>query len=217
VERRPEVAPQIRFLELKDILPQLKALAGYPSLHGAVATMIYAGLRREECLWLTRDDVDLDRKVIRVRAKTVDGKTWQPKTKKNRAVPISKALLCLLSSYQPGRGAPWFFPSPRGKHWDPDGFSRMLRRINKKAKLVWDCLDYRHTFGSQLAMKGESLYKISELMGNIPEICRRHYAALIPERMRDTVEFGEDGATNHQDVRPDFKVVSPRTRKSASG
>ncbi len=38
-------------------------------------------------------------------------------------------------------------------------------------------------------MKGESLYKISELMGNSPEICRRHYAALIPEQMRDTVEF----------------------------
>jgi hypothetical protein len=26
-------------------------------------------------------------------------------------------------------------------------------------------------------------------MGNSPEICRRHYAALIPEQMRDTVEF----------------------------
>ncbi len=42
-------------------------------------------------------------------------------------------------------------------------------------------------------MKGESLYKISELMGNSPEICRRHYAALIPEQMRDTVEFDRRG------------------------
>ena len=38
-------------------------------------------------------------------------------------------------------------------------------------------------------MKSESLYMISELMGHSPEICRRHYAALIPEQMRDTVEF----------------------------
>ena len=53
----------------------------------------------------------------------------------------------------------------------------MLRRINRKAGLDWHCLDFRHTFGSHLAMKGESLYKISELMGNSPEICRRHYAA----------------------------------------
>lgn len=40
-------------------------------------------------------------------------------------------------------------------------------------------------------MKGESLYKISTLLGNSPEICRRHYAALIPEALTDTVEFGE--------------------------
>lgn len=39
-------------------------------------------------------------------------------------------------------------------------------------------------------MKGESLYKISTLMGNSPEICRRHYAALIPEELADSVEFG---------------------------
>jgi hypothetical protein len=38
-------------------------------------------------------------------------------------------------------------------------------------------------------MKGESLYKISKLMGNSPEICRKHYAALIPEAMTDVVEF----------------------------
>ena len=55
--------------------------------------------------------------------------------------------------------------------------------------LKWSCLDYRHTFGSQLAMKGESLYKISMLLGNSPEICRKHYAALIPENMAGSVEF----------------------------
>ena len=40
-----------------------------------------------------------------------------------------------------------------------------------------------------MAQKGESLYKISKLMGNSPEICRKHYAALIPEEMTDVVEF----------------------------
>ena len=38
-------------------------------------------------------------------------------------------------------------------------------------------------------MKGESLYKIATLMGNSPQICMRHYAALIPEAMVDTVDF----------------------------
>ena len=76
-----------------------------------------------------------------------------------------------------------------GKRWSPDNFSQDLRKINKANDLDWVCLDYRHTFGSHLAMKGESLYKIRALMGNSPEICRKHYTALIPEQMTDTVEF----------------------------
>ena len=60
---------------------------------------------------------------------------------------------------------------------------------NQKAGLSWTCLIYRHTFGSQLAMKGESLYKITTLMCNSPEICRRHYAALVSETLGEAVEF----------------------------
>lgn len=83
----------------------------------------------------------------------------------------------------------WYCPSPEAKRYDPDNFSRDLAAANTKAGLQWACLDYRHTFGSQLAIKGESLYKISTMMGNSPEICRRHYAAIIPEQVLDTVEF----------------------------
>jgi len=75
------------------------------------------------------------------------------------------------------------------RRYDVDNFSQDLRAANSKAGLVWSCLDYRHTFGSQLAMKGESLYKIATLMGNSPEICRRHYAALVPEALSSSVEF----------------------------
>jgi integrase len=62
-----------------------------------VATYIYAGLRREAALWLTTDDVDFERRLILVRAKTIDGEFWQPKTRKNRVVPISDALYGILA------------------------------------------------------------------------------------------------------------------------
>ena len=158
-----------------------------------VAVYIYAGLRREEGIWLTVEDVDIgigEAGVIRIRAKTVSGEFWEPKTKMNRLVPISRALRAVLSAYtRPLVQSPWVFPSPRGKRWHPDNFSRALRMINSPAGLSWSCLDFRHTFGSQLAMKGESLYKISTLMGNSPEICRRHYVALMPEALTQSVEF----------------------------
>jgi integrase len=198
VRRQREPAPEIRFLTLEQIDEQLKGLSKKPRFEAMVATLIYSGLRREELLWLTPDDVDWETKpfgVIRVRAKTVDGESWQPKTKVNRAVPISSRLRPYLDRQRlKALRSEWLFPTAGGKRYDPDNFSRDLRRINNKAGLPWSALDFRHTFGSQLAMKGESLYKIATLMGNSPEICQRHYAALMPESLIDSVEFGNERA-----------------------
>jgi integrase len=194
VGRRQEPAPNIKFLRISEVKKQLHVLHESATLYALVAILIYAGLRREETLWLTIDDVDLEKRLIYVRAKLINGEHWQPKTKRNRVVPISSALHEILSAYAPQRTEPWFFPSPRGRRWDPDNFSQELRETNKSHDLTWSCLDFRHTFGSHLAQKGESLYKIAELMGNSPEICRRHYAALMPEKMHDVVEFNSGNA-----------------------
>ena len=196
VKRYAERAPQIRFLNKEQIKAQLQAVEKYPMLRAMVAMLIYAGLRREEALWLTQDDVDFsagNQGVIRVQSKTVDGVFWEPKTKRNRIVPISKALRHYLDEYVPPQvPGNWFFSTPKGCRWHPDNFSQYLREINQAAGLKWGCLDFRHTFGSQLAMKGESLYKISAIMGNSPEICRKHYAALLPESLLQSVEFDDD-------------------------
>jgi hypothetical protein len=47
-------------------------------------------------------------------------------------------------------------------------------------------------------MKGESLYKIATLMGNRPDICRKHYAALMPESLTGSVEFRDGRAAGLQ-------------------
>ncbi|MCB9852789.1 MAG: tyrosine-type recombinase/integrase [Phycisphaerales bacterium] len=189
VPRLREEQHVIRFLTLDQIDQQLHALVDKPLLRVMVATLIYSGLRREELLWLTNEDVDLENHMIRVCKKTVAGETWWPKTRRNRRVPMSSVLQGFLNAHRPHRKAPWFFSTPSGCRWHPDNFSGTLREVNRAQGFPWGCLDFRHTFGSHLAMKGESLFKISELMGNSPEICRRHYAALMPEEMRDTVEF----------------------------
>jgi integrase len=195
VERYKEKASRIRFLTLPQIDEQLKALEDHHQLQTMVSMYIYAGLRREEALWLQVGDLDFKQGaygMIRVQAKEVAGDYWEPKTKVNRAVPISSSLRYYLERYVPAPSAGgWYFPSPEGKRYDPDNFSRDLRSVQLKRGLSWACLVYRHTFGSQLAMKGDSLYKISTLMGNSPEICRRHYAALLPEALTGSVEFAQ--------------------------
>lgn len=195
VDKYRESAPVIRFLTLEQVDQQLAALADDTQLQAMVATLIYAGLRREELLWLTQEDIDWNAKghgLIRVRAKEINGEAWQPKTKVNRVVPISSSLRPYLDKQRlmSGKG-PWFFRSPEGKRWEPDNFSAHLRAANRAKKLPawWTNLTFRHTFGSQLAMRGESLYKIATFMGNSSAICQRHYAALIPEALGDCVEF----------------------------
>lgn len=195
VQRYTERAPEIRFLTLAQIDEQLDAVRFNPRLHAMVATLIYAGLRREELLWLQVEDWDRSNPaapngLLRIRAKTVGGVAWQPKTKRNRAVPVSRALAAVLEQFVvPASDEGWLFPSPRGTRWDKDNFSEAIREVNRAAGLRWSCLDFRHTFGSQLAQRGVSLFQISALMGNSPEICRRHYAALVPEGMVGEVEF----------------------------
>jgi integrase len=88
------------------------------------------------------------------------------------------------------------FPNTAGGRYDPDNFSRLLREANVANGLAWTNLDFRHTFGSQLAMNGVSLYKIAKLMGNSPQVAERHYACLLPESLSDAVEFRETSTTN---------------------
>jgi integrase len=194
VQRYPEPHPRIQFLTFTQIDEQLKALEELPQLQAMVAVYIYAGLRREELLWLTHEDIDWNAEpfgLISIRAKSVAGESWQPKTfGSNRSVPISSVLRPYLDR-QRLRSAQsiWLFPNSAGGRYDPDNFSSDLRRANLKAGLAWGCLIFRHTFGTRLAKKGESLFKISVLMGNSPEICRRHYAALSASELTETVEF----------------------------
>lgn len=193
VERYRQRASEIRFLTMPQIAEQLDAIRSRHQLKVMVAMLIYAGLRREELLWLRTEDIDRSAKphgLIRVRAKTVGGEEWEPKTSRNRVVPMSSSLAAYVDGYSvPDSDHSWVFPSPRGCRWDKNNFSQSLRDANLKAGLAWSCLDYRHTFGSQLAQRGVSLFQISTLMGNSPEICRRHYAALVPEAMAGVVEF----------------------------
>lgn len=201
IDRYREKDRPIRYLTLPQIKEQLDILEPTPQLQAMAATLIYAGIRRAELLWLTLDDVKLHSEasgkagMILIRPKVYGGIEWTPKTGRSRVVPISTTLRQHLSQYRPpasdpnspGRG--WYFPSPKGKRWEEDNFSADLRETNGKHGLTWSCLDYRHTFGSHLAQNDVSLYKISKLMGNSPEICRKHYAALVPEQMVNEVEF----------------------------
>ncbi|MGV7224984.1 MAG: site-specific integrase [Nitrospinales bacterium] len=57
VSKYKEHAPVIRFLNLEQIDSQLISLNDNTQLQTMVAMLIYAGIRREELLWITLDDI----------------------------------------------------------------------------------------------------------------------------------------------------------------
>lgn len=127
VERYKERAQNIRFLSLEQIDEQLKTLEDNEQLQVMVAMYIYAGLRREEALWLTVNDLALDagsNGMIRIQAKTIDGEYWESKTQVNSVIPISTALRKYLDQYvvlESDQGG--VFPSPKSVRWDENNFS----------------------------------------------------------------------------------------------
>lgn len=185
VDALPLPAPRIRYLDDASIERLRSALVG-DMLEPLALTVLYAGLRRSEAVWLDWPDVDLARRILSVRAK---GRHWQPKTARNRVVPISAKLAPVLESAP--RAALWAFPSPQGKRWHPDNLTSRWRRFTVAASLPdWTLLDLRHTFATHLIRKPEvSFAKLAALMGNSPEICRRHYAHVATEDMHGDVDF----------------------------
>ena len=188
VRRWKEPEREIVFLTAQEIDELLKGLKGDPHLHGLTATLIFAGLRRSEACWLTWEDVDKGSRVLHIRSKTRGGVSWMPKTGRNRRVPVNTRLRPFLFDVK-HKHRTWVHPSPLGCRWDPDNLTARFRAKMKKLKLPWRIMDLRHTFGSHLAQKGVSLFKIATLMGNSPPIVQKHYARLVPESMREEVEF----------------------------
>ena len=60
----------------------------------------------------------------------------------------------------------------------------------RDAGLPWTLLDLRRTFATQLICKPSMNFaRLAALMGNSPEICRRHYGHVSTEELAADVEF----------------------------
>lgn len=150
-----------------------------------VATALHCGLRLGELQRLRWEDLDLAGRTLMVR----EAKSGRP-----RQVPMPRALVEILrQAARKARGQGLCFPvhvpaclpeNYRHKHAGDrvEGtLKEYLAEISATARVKFNWLIARHTFGSLLAQKGVSLLKISKWMGHQkPETTVRHYATLAP-------------------------------------
>lgn len=137
----------------------------------------HAGLRKNEIIQARPDWFDLDQGLLHVR-KTP---TFEPKDKEERTVPLTKEFREFLAGY--GKPAPFMLRPDveQGKSLYRYDFDRPYYRYLEPLGFRWVTPHImRHTFGSLLASRGCSIYKIAIWMGDEVATTQKHYAKLLP-------------------------------------
>ena len=139
-----------------------------------------AGLRRNEIVEARVSWFDLKNGLLHVRK----SRTFQPKNKEERTIPLTKRFWRFLERFLKLReGDKWVLRPEveKGKfryRWD---FRRPYTDFMQAQDLRWVTPHImRHSFASNLATAGVSIFKIAEWLGDDVRVVQRTYAKLAP-------------------------------------
>ncbi|MFA6636430.1 MAG: tyrosine-type recombinase/integrase [Candidatus Omnitrophota bacterium] len=128
-------------------------------------TFLSTGIRKAELENLEWSDIDFHRRRVKIRVKT----DWSPKTNE-REIPINEGLYDVLKEQKQKRfykDSNYVFPGEDGKQIFRNRLLRRLKTLAKQLNLGDVNIHMlRHTFASQLVMKGVDLATVSQLLGH---------------------------------------------------
>lgn len=152
-------------------------------------TALRTGLRLGELAALRWEDVDLERERINVRRSYSHGVETKPKGGKSRTVPMSPQLALALKEHRLASGSrERVFVSDDGDLLDSNRVKHAFWAGIKAAGVKRIRIhDLRHSFASQLVIRGVSLFKVQELLGHQDSKMTQRYAHLSPEAQADAV------------------------------
>jgi len=174
---------RLRFLSAHEIAALLRECSKW--LRPIVLFALNTGMRRGEIMSLTWDCVDFEAKVIYV---------TETKSGDMRVIPMNQVSETILRDLreQAGRDQKYVFVNPTtGRPWV--NIRKPFMEACKAAGIS-DCTFHtlRHTFASQLVMKGIDLKTVSELLGHKNIQMTMRYAHLSPDHKRLSVESIQD-------------------------
>jgi len=177
---------QPRFLSL-DQIDRLLACARQhsPDMYLLVALATYTGMRKNELINTKWAWVDLEQGRILIQG---EGR-FQTKSGRVRSVPLAAKLKAVLEEHRDGGPDDYIlYPTQPEKAGRKNShtkyrvdFTWAFDTVCKAADLSWVTPHIlRHTFASQLAMAGVSLFKIGEWLGHADPKTTKIYAHLAP-------------------------------------
>ena len=188
VRRKQEPKPKINPLSREELGRALNSLDDY--WRPLFTVLAYTGMRQNEVLALTWDDVDWISKTVNVDKGMYRKKVGQPKTtESNRLLPLvpqAEAAIREVQSRKIRSTNYLIFTTPSGQpiigHLD-----RQWRQALKRAGIQHRPAEQlRHTFASDLLMKGMQPGYVAKLLGHSGlEVMYRHYARWIEDASKD--------------------------------
>lgn len=150
----------------------------------AFTFILNSGLRSGELCNLTWDDVD--RGILRIQPKA----GWTPKTYA-REFYLNETCLNILDEIGASKG--YIFVSVNGNQLTTDMLRNALIRVAKKVNLphITRVHDLRHTFATELQMKGVDRATVAEIIGHESEKTTKIYSHTYKEHMKKAVNLVE--------------------------
>ena len=168
----------------------LDAYRGDRDLYVFTAIGLNTGMRIGEIVNLTWPDVDLSRRVVKVRPKTEGQgiRAWRVKTGDIRDIPVNDSLAGVLSKHPRHISCPYVLYSPDGTPYTDQAMRDRMERAVKRTGIPAHPHLLRHTFGTTLAAAGVDLDTIRRLMGHTDIHMTMRYLHAAPDRMKGAVE-----------------------------
>lgn len=200
------VAPsKFDFLTFEESDNLIEAAAG--QWRTMIMVAVRCGLRQGELLGLKWESVDLKLGRIVVRQSIVRGRTKGTKSRRIRTVDLGHDVATELARHRHLRG-PYVFCDADGKPLTSGACKTPLYVAcegSQLRRIGWHVL--RHTFCSQLAMRGASPQAIQKLAGHATLSMTERYMHLSPNVTAEAVKLLDRGA----------HLVPTRRRKTGTG
>jgi len=173
-----------RFLSHEEASRLLQELAGMhtPDLHDMALLSLYTGLRSGEIFNLKGNDLDFENDLIKI----IDSKN-----KTTRHAYMTTVIKEMLLSRKPQIPEGLVFPDINGKKIVAisQSFRKVINKLqfndgitDTRQKVCFHSL--RHTFASWLALQGESIITLKEMLGHKSTAMTERYSHLLPDHKR---------------------------------
>lgn len=173
-------AARVRFLTEDE--SQHLVNAAEPDLRAMIQAGLYTGARYGELANCRVYDFQAEHKTLQLR---------ETKNGKPRYIPLIDEAVQFLQRQTIGKTPDsWLFTHPDGSKWEKSHQTRPMQKTSKLAGITPNANFYvlRHTYASQLAMRGVPSQVIATVLGHSDtRITEKHYAHLQPDYVTDTI------------------------------